>query len=609
MIELRRLTSRALVRTSWVTLGCLGLLGGCGYKSDSAAPSEENDMAGAATAAQSAKPKGEEGARADGGPERKRTHEAPAASAIAGTLNYRAVPTARPTTEADDSPGQGVAAGIPIDPNGRFATTYRPGGGHLAAFESAIARGLLPASEREIVSDIGSAYSGSITKPKDKALNVAAAFERSALGPTGGEVHLRLDLQSTETAAKDRPRLSVVVVLDTSGSMKGELIDAARKSAIALVDKLDANDQFSLVTFSTAAITNIDMEQVGPNREAIKKTIEGLVEGGGTNISEGLRKGYEQLHAKIVPEDAQRVAFLLSDGRANNGITNHDAVAKLALDAFQDNIQTSTFGLGTDYDGALMAQIADEGAGGYYYLRETAQIAPALTTELDKRLAPVATAVEVRVRFKPGVDLMAAYGSHKLSAHDAAVVRTIEVAQDKHGAKSGIEANRQEDVDGGMRFFIPAFARDESHAILLKLRLPAGVNSKDVGLVEVKYKDRVTKKNVAEEQPMKIAYATSDADSARSIDPSVQRTVQGFAAGETLVAAGRLISLGRNKEAAELLVEREGILKQAATDLHEPLFEKDAERLSRLRSRVEAPGSDPLVLAMMVQTAGNSRLH
>src|SRR6185436_18443548 len=104
----------------------------------------------------------------------------------------------------------------------------------------------------------------------------------------------------------------------------------------------------------------IDMKQVGPNRAAIKKTIEGLVEGGGTNISEGLRKGYEQLHSKVVPEDAQRVTFLLSDGRANNGITNHDAVAKLALDAFQDNIQTSTFGLGTDYDGALMAQIADE---------------------------------------------------------------------------------------------------------------------------------------------------------------------------------------------------------------------------------------------------------
>ena len=38
-------------------------------------------------------------------------------------------------------------------------------------------------------------------------------------------------------------------------------------------------------------------------------------------------------------------------------------------------------------------------------------------------------------------------------------------------------------------------------------------------------------------------------------------------------------------------------------------IEKDAERLSRLRSRVEAPGADPLVLAMMVQTAGNSRLH
>jgi hypothetical protein len=33
---------------------------------------------------------------------------------------------------------------VAIDPNGRFATTYRPGGGHLSAFEAAVARGSSP---------------------------------------------------------------------------------------------------------------------------------------------------------------------------------------------------------------------------------------------------------------------------------------------------------------------------------------------------------------------------------------------------------------------------------------------------------------------------------
>lgn len=597
---------RSLARSSWIALGCVGVLNGCYAKS--ASEQDEAEAKSKTVAQSSASPmstaamRSEESEKGDGGFGRM---QASPPSAIAGSRPAERAKGAIGSFEDRDEP----SASLPIDPNGRFATTYRPGGGHLAAFESAIARGLLPSSEREIVSDIGAAYSGSISKPKDKAINVAAAFERSALGPNGGEVHLRIDLQSTDAQPSERPRLSVVVVLDTSGSMKGELIDSARKAAISLVDRLDANDQFSLVTFSTAALTNIHMEQVGPNRDAIKKTIESLQEGGGTNISEGLKRGYEELHSKVVPDEAQRVTFLLSDGRANNGVTNQDQLAKLANDAFQDGIQTSSFGLGSDYDGPLMAQIAEEGAGGYYYLRDPAQIAPALSTELDKRLAPVATALEVRVRLRPGVDLMEVYGSRRLDARESAVVRNIEVAQDKQAQKGGITSDRQDDLQGGMRFFIPAFARDEGHGILLRLRLPAGVGNKDVGLVEVKYKDRVAKKNVSDEVPVKIAYATSDVDSAKTMDTSVQRTVQGFAAGQTLLQAARLVSTGRSKEAADLLVEREGILKQASTDLHEPLFEKDAERLARLRSRIDDTSSDPLVVAMMVQTAGNTRLR
>ena len=76
-----------------------------------------------------------------------------------------------------------------------------------------------------------------------------------------------------------------------------------------------------------------------------------------------------------------------------------------------------------DYDGALMSSIAEDGAGGYYYLRDAEQIAPALSTELDKRLDPVATAVEVRVRLKKGVDLLRVYGSRRLSEAEAARVR------------------------------------------------------------------------------------------------------------------------------------------------------------------------------------------
>jgi len=402
-------------------------------------------------------------------------------------------------------------------------------------------------------------------------------------------------------------------VLDVSGSMAGESITRAREASRALVDKLAPTDDFSFVTFSNDAEVKVSDGPVGPRRDAIKKVISEVKEGGGTNIGAGLTLGYAQAATKSIPADAVRVVLLLSDGRANGGIIEPNKLSKLALDAFQNGIQTSSFGLGPDYDGALMSSIAEDGAGGYYYLRDAEQIAPALGTEIDKRLDPVATAVEVRVRLKKGVDLLRVYGSRRLSAAEAARVRTQEVAADNQAQKrDNIKKDRQDDVEGGMRFFIPAFAPDDKHALLFQLKVPAGAGSKPIASVEIKYKDRVSKKNVSDELPVSISYADSDAASAASADPQVARTVQGFAAGEALSEAAGRIARGDRAGASALLSEREAILRQAAETLKEPLFLKDADRLARLRSHASGPETgvgDPLVLAMLLETCGRTHMR
>jgi Ca-activated chloride channel family protein len=501
---------------------------------------------------------------------------------------------------------------LPIDPNGRFATTYRPGGGHLAAFESAVARGIIPAAEREIVSDVGARYTPAMDAPTSTALAFRTDFERAKLAPSGGPFHVRLALRSTAGRAAERPHLSVHLVLDVSGSMAGESITRAREAARTLVDRLAPTDDFSLVTFSNEADVKVPDGPVGARREAIKKIIGEVHEGGGTNIGRGLELGYTQAVAKSIPEDAVRVVLLLSDGRANVGLVAQDKLSKLALDAFQKGIQTSSFGLGQDYDGALMSSIAEDGAGGYYYLRDAEQISPALSTEIDKRLDPVATAVEVRVRLKKGVDLLRVYGSRRLSEAEASRVRVQEIAADKQAEKRDhITKDREDDAEGGMRFFIPAFAPDDAHALLFQLSVPSGAGSKPVASIEIKYKDRLSKKNVTDEVPVAVAYADSDAASAATIDPSVARTVQGFAAGEALSQAASRIAHNDRRSALALLTEREAILRQAADTLKEPLFLKDADRLARLRQHAGSDSGvgDPLVLAMLLETAGRSHLH
>ncbi|MBI4704743.1 MAG: VWA domain-containing protein [Deltaproteobacteria bacterium] len=499
-----------------------------------------------------------------------------------------------------------------IDRNGRFATTYRPGRGHLAAFDAAVARGALPEAARELVANVGAPYAPALAPAEDKALAFAVEAERSALPPDGGPVNLRFALRSTPLSGGGRPQLSVHLVLDASGSMAGEPMAQAKEAAHELVARLAPTDQFSLTAFSTEGSLRLRTGPVGPRRAYIRQVIDALETGGTTNIYDGLRLAYQQAEQGRVEGDAAKVVLVLSDGQANTGVTDREALAAMALEAFQSGIETSSFGLGAAYDGRLMSAIAADGAGGYYYLRDAEQIGPALTAEIEQRLDPAATAVEIRVRLADEVGLLHVYGSRRLGELEAERVRASEVAADAQAEQRlQIRRDRQHDTQGGMRFFIPVFARDDRYALLVKIQVPAGLEPRRIGSLELKYKDRAYRRNAAEEVPLVVAYAKSDAASAATQSASVERTVQGHLAGEDLLAASERIARGDRDGAIALLAERAEILRRAAETLGEPAFVAEASRLTRLGAHAAGQGGagEPRALALLFETAGRTRLQ
>jgi len=489
-----------------------------------------------------------------------------------------------------------------LDPNARYATTYRPGGAALAAFDAAVQRGSIPAADKDLVGDFAARYAPVIAKPSTGAMAFAVDTERSAVGPNGGDVNLRIAMRSTDSTASRAP-LSVHIVLDVSGSMGGSAIVNARQAAESLVERLDPNDDFSMVTFSSEAKVLVPDGLVGSRRKWIEDKIAGVVADGGTNISAGLDLGYQEAKSSDVRPDAVRIVMFLSDGHANGGDTSPASLAARAANAFQDGVQTSSFGLGPDFDAPLMSSIADRGAGGYYYLADSSQIAPALARELDARLVPVAQAVEVRVRLRSDVVATKVFGSRELGDAEALRVRQQEITIDEQAQQNGIKRDRKDDSAGGMRFFIPAFARDDRHAMLLTLRVPAGTDDRSIASVEVRYKDRVAKKNITNELPVSIHYAKSDAESAATVDASVARTAQAFAAGDAILEALSDVERNDRFAAAQLLGERATILRAAAEQLHEPMFGDDAARFVRLASAVDGADRvrDPLPLAVLLR--------
>lgn len=495
---------------------------------------------------------------------------------------------------------------VAIDPNGRFATTYRPGRGHQAWFDAAVARGEIPATSRDLLADLGGRGEPAMQAPGDHALDLRIDLERGAVSPAGGDLRMRLALRSSAAPNLTRPVMSVHLVMDVSGSMGGDSIANARIAAERLVERLEDTDHFSLTTFESEAHLMVTEGTVGPRRAEILRVIHGIEVLGGTNISAGLAMGYRMASHGPSASSANRLVMLISDGEATDGETDRRVLASMAATALQEGgTETTSVGVGHSYDGALMSAIADLGAGGYYYVPDSERIADALRSELESRAMPVAQAVELRVKLADGVTLTEAYGSRRLEDRESAEVRAQEVALDaRTAARDHIARDRQRERRDGMRFFIPGFARDDRHVMLFGLNVPQGAQARGLATVELRYKDRITGRNVTVEQPVRITYAASDAASALTADASVARTVQSFEAGRALAEASDAVTRGDHARATALLSERETLLRSAARRLDAPMLLDDANRLSRVRALFgEGSATPPVVLAMLLDTS------
>jgi Ca-activated chloride channel family protein len=215
---------------------------------------------------------------------------------------------------------------------------------------------------------------------------------------TSDEVAVLLDLAAPPATA--RAARALQIVLDRSGSMAGERLDAARQALEALVVRLDPSDAFGLVAFDDEVQVTLPAAPLG-DKPAALAAIRALRPGGMTNLSGGFLRGLQEARRAAAGRGA--TLLLLSDGHANVGILEHDRLQVLAATGRHEGITTSTIGLGLDYDEALLAALATGGAGGTHFAVDGDAAGAAVAEEVGHLLEQVAQAVSLVIRPADGV--------------------------------------------------------------------------------------------------------------------------------------------------------------------------------------------------------------
>lgn len=201
-----------------------------------------------------------------------------------------------------------------------------------------------------------------------------------------------------------RSPLNFTTVLDISGSMHGEKLVQAKEAVHQALLYLHKGDTFSLVTFSDNVRCVFEPDQINSQtRRNIKNALAEIESGGMTALCGGLELGLEKA---ILARQDTNLVMLLSDGQANVGITDLEQIGMRASQARKSNVIVSSLGVGSDYNEALMVEIANQGGGRFYHILQANQIAAFVTGELGEIAALAAREATLRLTLPPSSAVM-----------------------------------------------------------------------------------------------------------------------------------------------------------------------------------------------------------
>lgn len=223
---------------------------------------------------------------------------------------------------------------------------------------------------------------------------------------------LAVALNTPAEAERVAPRpLDLVLVVDTSGSMtEDDRIGYVKQGLNLLIDELDPEDRMALVTYDTEvelAAELRSLEETDPAdenalaawRTSMHAIASQLQASGSTNIYDALQVGFDLAEEARAahPERSQRV-ILLSDGQPTAGITDPAQILSMAEERIGSGVGLTTIGVGRNFNLSLMTELAERGAGNFYFLEDPAAIEEVFTEELDYFVEPLALDVTIEVR-------------------------------------------------------------------------------------------------------------------------------------------------------------------------------------------------------------------
>jgi Ca-activated chloride channel family protein len=167
-----------------------------------------------------------------------------------------------------------------------------------------------------------------------------------------------------------KKKATVVLLLDTSGSMRGDKIKGAVRGAETFLDQMNPADEVYVVTFSSDVTELPSSGPVGQVSEGLKSSLDGLYAEGYTVLHEAVIQAVDRIEELKAEDEAAGEPrlygiVLLSDGKneTGGGPTESDMLSRLPSGTEASGVKIYTIAYGDDADLALLKTLANRTNG------------------------------------------------------------------------------------------------------------------------------------------------------------------------------------------------------------------------------------------------------
>lgn len=167
---------------------------------------------------------------------------------------------------------------------------------------------------------------------------------------------------------ENKKPVDLIVVMDISGSMRGDKITSARSSLMQFITKLDDSDRLQIDLFNDQITTLTPLTSIGGKRQQVLDSVSGVFEQNSTSLYDAVLSGYEKLQTEGDPNHIRAIVVLSDGADTASTATLDEVIQKIQLSEGEGGnaIKVFTIAFGEDADADILKSIAEPSGGKQY---------------------------------------------------------------------------------------------------------------------------------------------------------------------------------------------------------------------------------------------------